>query len=316
MHVCQRQNRVWAVALSVAFGAVCLVFGLATLHVYGDEPCAVQHPFKPPKKEYSGQCPNCGMGRPMWARTWITFRNSQGKFGVCSFHCLADMALKCGEEPRNVMVALYLHPKRLVPAEKAFFVVGSKAKGTMTMKSKLAFSSKDTAEEFVKSCGGKVVGFGEALKMVKAGVPKENMVIAKKRLKMGKIIEPVDNKDQCPVCNMYPARYPKNKCEIIAKGKKVYHFCSTQCLFEFLKNSKKYAKTEIKPLMIWVTDYPTGAWISGRTAYYVVGSKVQGPMGHEAFAFGKKTSAEQFARKEGGKVLSFSQVTPSAIKPK
>ena len=281
------QTILWAVALFIAVGAVTLASHSTT--AWGDDPCAVQHPFKPPNKEFSGQCPVCGMMRPMWARTWMTFRNSEGDFGVCSFHCLAD---------------------------KAFFVVGSKARGTMTMKSKLTFPSREAAEKFAKSCGGKVVGFAAALKMAKAGVPKENPVIGMKRLKMGKIVEPVDNKDSCPVCNMYPARYPKSKCQIMAKDKKVYHFCSTQCLFEFLKNAKKYAKSEVKPVLIWVVDYPSGPWIGARAAYYVVGSKVQGPMGHEAFPFDKKKAAEEFAKKEGGKVLVFSQVGPDNIMPK
>lgn len=298
----------------IAVGAVALASGPIT--AFAEESCAVKHPFMPPNKEFSGQCVNCGMGRAMWARTWKTFENSGGKFQVCSFHCVADMALKSGEAPKNVEVALYLEPKKMLPAGKAVFVVGSKAKGTMTMKSKVAFPSKDAAEKFAKSCGGEVVGFEGALKMAKQGVPKENMMIAKKRIKMGKVVEPVDNKDQCPICAMYPARYPKNKCQIIGKDKKVYHFCSNQCLFKFLKDPKKYAKADVVPFLIWVTDYPSGAWIGARTAYYVVGSSVQGPMGPGAFAFDKKKSAEDFAKKEGGKVLMFSNVDVDKIKAK
>jgi copper chaperone NosL len=309
-----RQLILWVVALFVAVGTVTPV--LHSTSAWGDDPCAVQHPLKPPNKEFTGQCSVCGMMRPMWARTWMTFRNSEGNFGVCSFHCLADKALKSGEEPTDVMAALYLEPKKIIPGTKAFFVVGSKARGTMTMKSKLTFPSRVAAEKFAKSCGGKVVGFAEALKMAKAMVSKENQMIGMKRLKMGKIVEPVDNKDTCPVCNMYPARYPKSKCQIMSKDNKVYHFCSTQCLFEFLRNAKKYAKSDVKPVLIWVTDYPSGAWIGARAAYYVVGSKVQGPMGHEAFAYDKKKVAEEFAKKEGGKVLVFSQVGPDEIRPK
>ena len=164
----------------------------------------------------------------------MIFENSEGKSPACSFHCLADVALKSGEDPKNVMVALYRDPKKMIQAEKVFFVVGSKAKGTMTMKSKIAFPSKDDAEEFAKSCGGEVVGFKEALKIAKTGITKENPMLVDSRLKKGVIVEPVDNKDECPVCGMYPARYAKHKCQIIAKDKKVSHFCSTQCLFDFL----------------------------------------------------------------------------------
>jgi nitrous oxide reductase accessory protein NosL len=277
------------------------------------DPCAVQHPLMPPQAELAGQCPHCGMVRPMWARTWITFENSEGKSQVCSFHCLADIALKSGEAPQNVQVANYLAPEKMIPAQEAFFVVGSKAKGTMTMKSKIAFPSKEEADKFAASCQGEVVAFQQALTMAKAGIAKENPMLLSKRLKKGVIVEPVDQKDKCPVCGMSPAKHPKHKCQVITKDKQVYHFCSTQHLFEFLNNSGKYAKSEVTPFRIWVVDYPTGAWVGGKTAYYVVGSGVKGPMGAEAIAFDNKKTAADFTGQQGGKVVTFSDVTNDAI---
>jgi copper chaperone NosL len=176
--------------------------------------------------------------------------------------------------------------------------------------------SKAEAEKFSNSCGGEVVGFGQALTMAKAGIAKENPMLMKKRLKKGVIVEPVDNKDHCSVCNMYPARYPRHKCQMITQGKEMYHFCSTQCLFEFLGHTRKYVAKDVTPFRIWVIDFPSGAWIGGKTAYYVAGSRQHGPMGLEAIVFDKKKAAGDFARKEGGKVLMFSQVTIDAIKPK
>jgi nitrous oxide reductase accessory protein NosL len=140
-------------------------------------------------------------------------------------------------------------------------------------------------------------------------------MLAKKRLKKGVIVEPVDNKDRCLVCNMFPARYPRHNCQMITLKKEKHHFCSTQCLFEFLSNTRKYAKADVKPFRIWVKDYPSGAWIGGKTAYYVVGSGIHGPMGPEAIVFNMKKAAADAARKEGGKVLTFAQVTIDAIKP-
>jgi nitrous oxide reductase accessory protein NosL len=185
----------------------------------------------------------------------------------------------------------------------------------MTMKSKIAFPSKAEAEKFSGSCGGAVAGFGQALTAAKAGIAKENPMLMKKRLKKGVIVEPVDDKDHCPVCNMYPARYPRHKCQIITQAKETHHFCSTQCLFEFLKHPREYVKKEVVPFRIWVIDFPTGAWISAKTAYYVTGSRQHGPMGLEAIVFDKKKAAADFSGKEGGKVLTFTQVTPGAIKP-
>lgn len=309
MAYCTRRKFLLVTVTGTVYAALSPISALAV------DPCMVEHPFVPPEKKFTGQCPNCGMVRPMWARTWMTYENSAGKSEACSFHCLADVALKSGEDPTHVMVALYVKPEKMIAAQKAFFVIGSKAKGTMTMKSKLAFPSKDEALKFVTSCGGEVVGYKEALNITKAGITKENAMLLEKRRKKGVIVEPVDKRDHCPVCGMYPARYPKHKCQITAQDKNVYHFCSTQCLFEFLKNSGKYVKAGVKPFQIWVVDYPTENWISGKTAYYVVGSGKQGPMGWEAFAFDKKKAAEIFTGKEGGNVLVFSDVSIDTVKP-
>ncbi len=293
-------------------GAAALSF--YPLYAYAANPCNVQHPFSPPDMSMSGQCPNCGMVRPMWARTWKTFENSEGKSEACSFHCLADVALKSGEDPQEVMVALFTEPQKMLPAEKAFYVVGSKAPGTMTMKSKAAFATKSEAETFAKDCGGSVMGYAETLRIAKDGINKENQMIVQRRLKKGKIVEPVDNKDICPVCGMYPARYPKNKCQIQTKNKEVFHFCSTQCLFSFLADSAKYAGKDVSPFLLWVIDFENGAWISGRTAYYVVGSNQSGPMGKEAFAFDKNEDAKKFTAQYSGKTVIFQGVTVDKIK--
>jgi nitrous oxide reductase accessory protein NosL len=42
---------------------------------------------------------------------------------------------------------LYLNPEKVVPAQQTFFVVGSKAKGTMTMKSRIVFNKKKAAKD-------------------------------------------------------------------------------------------------------------------------------------------------------------------------
>jgi copper chaperone NosL len=305
----EQSRREFMATMSKGIGAACLL----PIPAWAEGPCEVKHPIMPPNKDLSGQCPNCGMVRPMWARTWRTFENSTGRSQACSFHCMADMALKSGEEPQNVEVALYMNPTASVSARSAYFVVGSKAAGTMTMTSKLAFGAKSEADAFAKACGGKVMGFKDTLEMAKTGVQKENQMIVKRRLKKGKIVEPTDNKDKCPVCGMYPARHAKHKCQIQTKNRTVYHFCSTQCLFAFLNDTARFVGSKVEPFLFWVKDYQKGAWISGRSAYYVVGSSAQGPMGKEAIVFDKLADAKQFASQHGGKAVIFTGVTVDKI---
>ncbi len=309
VYMSKQSRREFIIHVGAGIGSVCLL----PFPAFAGEPCSVKHPLMPPDKNLKGQCVNCGMVRPMWARTWITFENSDGKFQVCSFHCLAEMSLKAGEDPRNVKVALYLEPQTLIPAGSAFFVVGSSAKGTMTPTSKLTFASRDDAAKLAASCGGKVLPFNDTLELAKSGVQKENMMIAKNRLKKGKIVEPSDNQEKCPVCGMYPARFPRNKCQIQTPKKTIYHFCSTHCLFKFIQNPAEYAGVKVQPFLIWVVDYHSGRWIGAKAAYYVVGSSQTGPMGKEAFAFDKMADAKTFAGKHGGKVIIFGGVTVERI---
>ena len=136
-------------------------------------PCAVEHPFKqPPKLTTHLRCPNCGMNRNMWARTRHIFKNSEGEHYTCSIHCLADMSARSGESPQDVRVAVYLSPEKMISADQASYVVGSKAPGTMTMVSKIAFAEKADADAFAAQCGGKVVSFQQALAAATQALPK------------------------------------------------------------------------------------------------------------------------------------------------
>lgn len=274
--------------------------------------CEVEHPLMPPNTKFKGMCHNCGMMRPMWARTWHSYELSGQQLEVCSLHCLAESSINSGTTPQNLQVALYLEPEKSLPVERVFYVVGSKAPGTMTMQSKLAFVSKEKAEAFAKECGGKVVPFNEAYQAAVATIAKENQMIERNRISSGKIVEPGD-KDGCVVCGMYPARYPKNKCQLQTADGAVVHFCCTQCLFEFLANPAKYEHAGVQAKLIWVIDFDNGQWIYAKNAFYVLGSGVRGPMGKEAFPFVSAEIAKRFIAAHSGELARFNSVTIEQI---
>ncbi|MBT8374757.1 MAG: nitrous oxide reductase accessory protein NosL [Deltaproteobacteria bacterium] len=277
--------------------------------------CKVSHPFIPPKKEYHGQCPVCGMVRPMWTRTWITFKPYQGVEQVCSFHCLAEWIHKTGRDPTDIMLTVYHEPGKMIPADRAFVVLGSTAAGTMSPVSKIVFAEKTKAAEFAEHCGGEVLNFRSALATAKSSVLKESKIINARQIKRGKIVEP-SKTDRCLVCNMVPALYPYGKCQIQIKNGKTFHFCSTQCLFNFRGKQSLYVDTPVEPFLIWVVDRNSGMWTSGRTAFYVIGSsKVFGPMGFEAFPFNSMNEASGFAAANGGTVVNYGDVTIEKIVP-
>jgi copper chaperone NosL len=282
---------------------------LASQENKSDDPCLVKHPFDglTPYASAAGvQCENCGMNRNMWARTRTIFHNSEGTHYTCSLHCMADMSARLGEPPKDVLVAVYLSPLDMIPAEQAYFVIGSKAPGTMTNVSKLAFSSKAEAEHFAAQCGGKVVGFTEALSAATDALAKDRQMIYAKRQKTGKIAAPSPD-EHCLVCDMYPARYPETRAQVLVAGNKRIHFCSTHCLFQALSEGK------VKPMAVWVTLRDSGRYDYAGSAYYVVGSRENGPMGLEAFPFETKQAAQAFAQKHGGKVMRFGEITYEEI---
>ena len=124
----------------------------------------IEHPIKdPPEYTKNKKCENCGMDRNKWARTRYAFQNSKGKFYTCSIHCVAVLSMKLEKKPENVKAALYLNPEKMLDADKAFYVLGSAAPGTMTGTSKLAFASMEEAYIFTTQYGGKMTGIKEVL---------------------------------------------------------------------------------------------------------------------------------------------------------
>jgi nitrous oxide reductase accessory protein NosL len=65
---------------------------------------------------------------------------------------------------------------------------------------------------------------------------------------------------------------------------------------------------------ITVNDYYTLKPVDARTASFVIGSDVYGPMGKELVPFGKLADAHAFLKDHKGKmVLRFSDITPRVL---
>ena len=259
-----------------------------------------------------GQCPNCGMTIQVWGRTRHSFTLGDAQYTSCSIRCVADMARKAGLPAENVQVGLYLKPKTMIPANKAVYVIGSKAAGTMTMRSKLAFDSQEGANAFIKAHGGMSADYASALAAANGELDASYKKIEGKRLKKGKIVES-DPESRCPVCNMYPARYPEHHSQVKLSDGSVAHFCSTQCLVAFKAEPAKYIKKQVKVKAAWVQVFPQGGWEYADGLYYLTGSSVLGPMGPEALPFRLRQDADKMADEKGGKVFRYTELTPEIL---
>lgn len=141
------------------------------------------------------KCPYCGMDRTQWHHSRHLVHYDDGLAdGTCSIHCLAiSLSLNIDRGARAIYAADMGSSEKIKPmieADKASYLIGSKLKGTMTSKSKMAFASAADAATAKQMQGGEVAGFDEALKEAYMGMHADTILTRKRRAeKMKRMME-------------------------------------------------------------------------------------------------------------------------------
>lgn len=125
------------------------------------------------------------------------------------------------------------------------------------------------------------------------------------------------SKDRCPVCGMFVAKYPDFAAQVQYRDGTVLYFDGTKDLFKYYQNPSRYSpgrkQGEIDAIL--VTGYYSLTPIDARTAWYVTGSDVYGPMGRELIPFEKEADAREFMQDHKGKaLLRFKAITPAIVR--
>ena len=120
------------------------------------------------------------------------------------------------------------------------------------------------------------------------------------------------NKDLCPVCGMLVSKYRNWIALVVYKNGHAHFFDGAKDLFKYLGDLAKFApghkSSEIAG--IWVTEFYGLTKMDARKAFYVVGSDVLGPMGHEFVPLETRADAEDFLKEHKGKrIVSFEQAS-------
>lgn len=141
------------------------------------------------KKEWCGVC---GMKIEEYYKTSHTAKAKDGKARqYCSMRCLA-LDLQEGNIKDGDFGVVDASTQKIIDASKAYYVVDSDVKGTMSRVSKIAFASKEDAEDFNLEHGGRVVDFKTAFAMAKESLQGDVEMIEAKKIKqiypMGKMI--------------------------------------------------------------------------------------------------------------------------------
>lgn len=120
----------------------------------------------------------------------------------------------------------------------------------------------------------------------------------------------------CALDGMTLKDYPGPKAQIhYAEGKPDF-FCDMMELFSVVlapEQKRRVAAMFVQDMGKTDWDHPTANWIDAKTAVYVVGSKKRGSMGPTIGSFSNAQDAEAFAKKEGGKILRFDQITADMV---
>jgi len=120
--------------------------------------------------------------------------------------------------------------------------------------------------------------------------------------------------ERCPVCGMFVAKYPSWVAQIRLSDNRVEMFDGPKDMLVYYFSPKDYGAGGATVEEIVVRDYYTQKWIDGRSAMYVIGSDVYGPMGHEFVPFETMEAAESFVKDHRGKqILSFSQLNDELV---
>lgn len=116
----------------------------------------------------------------------------------------------------------------------------------------------------------------------------------------------------CVLDGMLLGDFPGPKAQIHYEPGGPEFFCDTKEMFSLLLRPEQKRRV----LAVYTQDMakadwmnPQGYWIDAKSAFYVVGSKLQGSMGPTIASFANQADAKAFADKNGGKVLRFAEVT-------
>ena len=130
-------------------------------------------------------CKFCGMDRAKFAHSRMLATYDDGSMvGACSLHCLAiDLSLNIDKTPSSIQVGDF-NSKKIIDAEKAFWVIGGNKPGVMTKEAKWAFEKKEDAERFIMENSGTLASFDEALKAAYESMHVDTKMIRDKRKMM------------------------------------------------------------------------------------------------------------------------------------
>jgi nitrous oxide reductase accessory protein NosL len=110
--------------------------------------------------KHKNSCAMCGMNLVKYYKTNHAAQHKGKTYQYCSIHCLEDHLGK-GITLKNPQV-VDVESLKFIRVVDAYYVVGSKKRGTMSKISKYAFKDLAMAKKFQAKFGGEIMNFNKA----------------------------------------------------------------------------------------------------------------------------------------------------------
>ncbi|MBU2646245.1 nitrous oxide reductase accessory protein NosL [bacterium] len=119
----------------------------------------------------------------------------------------------------------------------------------------------------------------------------------------------IESHKECPLCGMYPAKYPLFNCQIIFEDGSYEAFDSAAGLLVYLYFPDKTGFPVKKTRQVFFKDYLYEKWIDANTTWFVMGSEILGPMGIEFLPVSDRRLALEVQKQEkGAAIVSFLEI--------
>ena len=122
---------------------------------------------------------------------------------------------------------------------------------------------------------------------------------------------------KCQVCGMFVAKYPDWTATARFKDGTTFYYDGPKDMFSHYLDTVRYTpgKRQADIVALSVKEYYLLTMIDARSAFFVYGSDVYGPMGSELIPFSTEKDAAAFKLDHKGKrILRFDEITRQTIK--
>jgi copper chaperone NosL len=117
------------------------------------------------------------------------------------------------------------------------------------------------------------------------------------------------DKPRCAQCGMQLPRQSRWRAGLVSGSGEAMMFDAPKCMFRWMNGGSGRKSRDA-----WVTEYYSQKRAAASSVYFVVGSDVIGPMGHDLVPVAGRERAEAFSREHHGRsVLRAAEVTSSVL---